>query len=148
MSANALLTTTDLRHNTRMPNRAIEFHDSTLDSVRADGTNLTIRFSAAYIHESNGEPGLDAGAGWTQEALIHIEDASVAGKIHELPCSLSDGRLRLGGDLLEMIPIPLDYEGNIEINLEQFGEMRITGTHVHLELVGKATYVEQFPGSR
>jgi hypothetical protein len=112
-----------------------------------DGTPQ-IRFSAAYIHESNGEPGLDAGSGWTQEALIHIKDASVAGKIHELPCSLSDGSLRLGGDLFEMIPIPLDYEGNIEINLEQVGKMRITGTHVHLELVGKAIYVEQFPGSR
>ena len=82
---------------------------------------------------------------WMRGPVGLIKDASVAGKIHELPCSLSDGKLRLGGDLFEMIPIPLDYEGNVEINLEQFGEMRITGTHVHLELVGKATYVEQFP---
>ena len=47
-----------------------------------------------------------------------------------------------------MIPVPLDYEGNIEINLEQDGKMRITGTHIHLELVGTATYVEQLSGSR
>ena len=131
-----------------MPNRAIEFHDSTLDSVQVDGTNLTIRFSAAYIHESNGKPGLDAGSGWTQEALIHMKGASVEGTIHELPCNLWDGSLRLGGDLFEMIPIPLAYEGGIEINLEQDGKMRITGTHVHLELVGKAIYVEQFPSNR
>jgi len=26
-----------------MPNRAIEFHDSTFEGVREDGTNLTVR---------------------------------------------------------------------------------------------------------
>ena len=50
--------------------------------------------------------------------------------------------------LFEMIPIPLDYEGHVEITLEQDGEMRIAGTHVHLELVGDATYIDEFPGSR
>jgi hypothetical protein len=44
-----------------MPNRAIEFHDSTFDSLERDGANVTLRFSEAYIHESNGEPGIAAG---------------------------------------------------------------------------------------
>ena len=57
-----------------------------------------------------------------------MKGASVEGTIHELPCNLWDGSLRLGGDLFEMIPIPLAYEGSIEINLEQDGKMRITGT--------------------
>lgn len=56
--------------------------------------------------------------------------------------------MRLGGELFQMIPIPLNYEGNVEINLEQAGKIRIIGTHVRLEMVGKATYVEEFPGHR
>jgi len=104
-----------------MPNRAIEFHDSTLDSVQEDGTNVILRFSAAYIHMSDRKPGSDLDSGWNQEAVLRIEGASVSGEIHELPCTLLDGSLRLGGELFEMIPIPLDYEGHIEITLEQDG---------------------------
>jgi len=129
-----------------MPNRAIEFHDSTLHSLQEDGMNLRLRFSAAYIHESSGEPGWNAGSGWVQEAVLHITDVSLSGEVPELPCDLWDGDLRLGNDLFKMIPIPLNYHGAVEINLERDRKMRVIGTHVRLELVGEATYVEEFPG--
>jgi hypothetical protein len=60
-----------------MPNRAIEFHDSTFDGVRKDGTDLTLRFSAAHIHQSSGKPGVDEGSGWVQEALLHVRGGLV-----------------------------------------------------------------------
>jgi hypothetical protein len=91
--------------------------------------NRVVHFSAAYIHQSDGEPGWDAGSGWIKEALLHIASGSMTGEIHNLPCDLWDGNMRLGGDLFEMIPIPLDYNGNVELNLEQDGKMRIVGTH-------------------
>jgi hypothetical protein len=50
-----------------MPNRAMEFHDSKFDGFDQDGTNLTLRFSAAYIHESDSERGLDVGIDWVQD---------------------------------------------------------------------------------
>jgi hypothetical protein len=131
-----------------MPNRAIEFHDSTFDSLERDGANVTLRFSEAYIHESNGEPGMAAGSGWVQEVRIHIGGASLSGEIPELPCDLWDGNIRLGGDLFQMVPIPLDYKGTVEINLEQKGKIRVVGTSLRLELIGKPKYVEEFPGHR
>jgi hypothetical protein len=131
-----------------MPNRAIEFHDSTFDGTRQQGNDLTLRFSAAYIHESSGKPGVDAGSGWVQEALLHVRGGSVTGKIRELPCDLWNGALRLGDKSFEMIPIPLDYDGQVEISLEQDGSMRIAGTRVRLELIGTPSYVEEFPGHR
>lgn len=78
-----------------MPNRAIELHDSTFDGVRKDGTDLTLRFSAAYTHQSGGKPGVDAGSGWVQEAILHVRGGSVNGEIENLPCDLWDGDLRL-----------------------------------------------------
>jgi hypothetical protein len=39
-----------------MTNRAIEFHDSTFDGVEREGGDVALRFSAAYIHQSEGEP--------------------------------------------------------------------------------------------
>jgi len=131
-----------------MPNRAIEFHDSTFESVRREGADLTVRFSAAYVHQSSGEPGVDAGSGWVQEALLYVKDGSMTGEIRELPCDLWDGSLRLGNQLFEMIPIPLDYDGQVEISLEQDGKIQIIGTHVWLELLGAPTYVEEFSGHR
>lgn len=130
-----------------MPNRAIEFHDSTFDSCEMEGSNLTLRFSAAYIHESNGEPGIDAGSGWIQEVRLHVDGASLSGEIPELPCDLWDGNIRLGDDLFQMVPIPLDYTGTVEINLED-GKLRVVGKRVQLELVGKPKYIEEFPGNR
>lgn len=131
-----------------MPNRAIEFHDSTFESVRREGKDLALRFSAAYIHESSGKPGVDAGSGWVQEALLHVKDGSMKGEILELPCDLWNGSLRLGGQFFEMIPIPLDYKGQVEISLEQDGTIRVSGTQIRLELLGTPTYVEEFSGHR
>src|SRR4029077_7988080 len=104
-----LVSPVDLRHNMGMSNRAIEFHDSTFDGLEKDRTNVTLRFSAAYIHESNGKPGLDAGSGWIQEARLHIAGASLSGEIPELPRDLWDGSIRLGDELYQMTPIPLAH---------------------------------------
>jgi hypothetical protein len=131
-----------------MPNRAIEFHDSTFAGLEKDGPNVTLRFSAVYIHESNGKPGFDAGSGWVQEARLHIAGASLSGEITELPCNLWDGSIRLGGELFQMVPIPLDYKGAVEINLEQDGKIRVVGTYARLELVGEPKFIEEFPGNR
>ena len=130
-----------------MPNRAIEFHDSTLDSVTVNGSDVVLHFSSAYIHQSDGNPGWDAGSGWVQEARLHISGASLTGGISNLPCDLWDGRLRLDGKLSEMLPIPLDYQGHVQLDLEEMETLRIFGTYVRLELVGEASYVEEFSGN-
>jgi hypothetical protein len=70
-----------------MPNRAIEFHDSTFDGVSHDGADLTLRFSAAYIHQSVASRAWV----WVQDALVHVRGGLVEGEIQDLPCDLWDG---------------------------------------------------------
>lgn len=53
----------------------------------------------------------------------------------------------IGGQSFDMIPIPLDYDGQVEITLKHDGTMGIIGTRVHLELIGTPTYVEELPGN-
>src|ERR1700733_6359087 len=134
-----------------MTNRAMEFHDSTFDGLDRDGANLTLRFSAAYIHESEGEPGLDAGIGWFQEVRLHFANAS-SGSMSELPCYLWDGQISLAGESLQMVPIPLEHSGKVDLKLiengQVDGQVEVTGTHVRLELCGEPKHLEKFPGAR
>ena len=130
-----------------MPNRALEFHDSTFDGIEREGTNLALRFSAAYIHQSDGKPGVDAGSGWVQELRLHISDASLTGEIHDLPCDLWDGSIALDDERFNnCVPIPLDYRGRIEVSLEHESKLTVVGSGLRVELLGEPKYVEEFPG--
>lgn len=130
-----------------MPNRAIEFHDSTFSGIEREGADFALRFSAAYIHQSEGEPGVDAGSGWVQEVRLHISDASLSGEILGLPCDLWNGSISLDDKRFDnCVPIPLDYRGRVEVNLEQDGKLTIIGTSLRVELLGQPKYVEEFPG--
>lgn len=127
-------------------NRAIEIHDSTLDAIILRDGLAVLHFSSVYIHESGGTPGVHAGSGWVQEAYLRIESAVVVGSFSELPCDLWDGHIKLAEIVSDkMMPIPLDYKGEVELLFAGNGEVvSITGTSVKLELVGEPTYVEEF----
>ena len=130
-----------------MPNRAIEFHDSRFDGVEREGADLALRFSAGYIHQSEGKPGVDAGSSWVQGLRLLISDASLSGEILGLPCDLWDGSVSLDDQPFDnCVPIPLDYRGRVEVNLEQDGKLTVIGTRLQVELLGQPKYVEEFPG--
>ncbi|SRR6266403_790090 len=126
-------------------NRAIEIHDSTLDSLTFEEGHVVLHFSSVYIHQS-GIPGADAGSGWVQEAFLKIGSGIVVGSFSELPRDLQGGYIKLDTAFLDnTVPIPLDHRGTVELRLEGRGEfITITGNSADLELVGEATYVEEF----
>lgn len=68
-----------------MPNRAIEIHDSTLDSISILNGEAVLHFSSVYIHQSAGKPGADAGTGWVQKALLRIRQGVIKGSFSEFP---------------------------------------------------------------
>jgi hypothetical protein len=133
-----------------MPNRIIEIHDSVNTSVSFSQGRADLTFSSAYIHQSEGIPGQDAGSGWIQRAILRIHDAEVKGAFSEFPADLSDGRILMGEQQFENeIPIPPLYKGAFELCLErkwQPGEVCFTGSGAELELLGQPEYVEEFPG--
>lgn len=87
-------------------------------------------FPQVYIHSSEGRPAIDAGKGWTQEALIRIENPHIDGKLSnessdassgQAHC-LSGGSLRIDGSVSDnLVPIPLYVKGDIELTLEWSG---------------------------
>jgi hypothetical protein len=130
-------------------NSAIEIHDSYLTSIAKRSDLLELRFRA-YIHKSEGTPGVDAGTGWTQDAVLVFGNGIIEGSITEWPADLYDGTLEIEGEASEnIIPIPLDRKGTIQLTLKpKFDDpIVVRGNNVRLELQGVATYVEEFPSS-
>jgi hypothetical protein len=133
-----------------MTNRAIEIHDSDLESLVVNSGNVVLTFAPAYIHQSAGNPGVDAGSGWTQHLVIRIHGEVTEGALNELPCTLWDGDLTLNGTQFDnTIPIPLSFEGDVRLHLTSVpGEsVQVIGTSITLELLGEPKYIEDFPRS-
>lgn len=133
----------------RFLHASIEFHDSTIGSIRREGVNLTIDFAPAYLHRSAGIPGVDPGTGWTQEVLIVLRCARLSGEIPQLPLTLAGGSLTLGTLFHNnCLPVPFDYLGEVKLVLlfEDSSDLQIVAEEIHLILIGNPIYVEDFPG--
>jgi hypothetical protein len=130
-----------------MKNRCIEIHDSKLDAISIQGGDAVLHFPKVYIHESAGTPGVDAGSGWVQEAVLRISGAAVKRSFSKFPADLLDGYIKISDSLLEnVIPIPLNHNGIVELRLETWNDevVLIGGGSVQLELIGEPRYVEEF----
>ena len=123
-------------------NSSIEIHDSFLNSVETVGKQLELTIEA-YIHKSKGKPGVDPGTGWTQNVLLTIEDGSFDGNIKNIPWDLADGTLQINDQVSDnMIPIPLDQSGQIELTLidKKSGYRFVArGNRISLKLLGEST---------
>ena len=131
-------------------NLAIEFHDSELTSIAKRSGLLELRLDA-YIHKSKGTPGVDAGTGWWQDAMLFVADGVVEGEITHWPAELYDGTLEIDGETIEnVVPIPLDRCGTIRLTLKPCfydDPIVVRGSRVRLELFqGVPRRVENFPG--
>jgi len=131
-------------------NCCLEFHDSRAGSVTsADGT-VSLIFTSAYFHKSEGAPGVDAGTGWTQAATLEFSFASVAGPHDVGDGWIIDGSMEVDkGQALSCIPVPFDVSGVVKAT---FGfsngvVLSIEATRVRLALSGNPSFVETFsPG--
>jgi|SRR5215831_1177434 len=133
-----------------MPNRKIELHDSELESLRVHDGWVVLGFSSAYIHESDGRPGIDPGTGWTQQVVVRIHGGLATGSLTALPCKLSDGYITLNGRRFDnQLAIPLNCDADVQLSItpQNAESVDIRGDHIALTLLGEPNYIERFPGA-
>lgn len=127
--------------------RAIEFHDSELAAVSRLGASVVLSFSAVYVHESTGEPGVDAGVGWYQPATLTIARGESASDI-QLPASVADGFISVAGTLHQNHIPAVDgtLDGPIELSLllSTAETLFVRGAAITIELSGEPSPVEHF----
>jgi hypothetical protein len=132
-------------------NQIIELHDSKISDITLEYGAAKVIFSHAYIHRSQGRPGIDAGTGWSQRAELMIEAATVTDLPSAWPCKVYDGVLEFADmEWKNLIPIPLEEKGRIKLTLDiadgddKFGSIEIHGECAKLTLIGEAGYLEEF----
>lgn len=132
-------------------NTEIEIHDSRVSKIAIQGNTVVVHFQWAYLHKSNGRPGVDAGTGWVQEARLTLAEAVVRGDYPTWPCDLMDGELIAGDERYpNHIPVPFETSVSTELHLvcDSIHTITIAGTGAKLELIGVPRYVEEFTPDR
>jgi hypothetical protein len=127
--------------------RAIELHDSELASVSRVDASLVLSFSAVYVHESIGVPGVDAGVGWYQPAALTIAHGEIVSDV-QLPARIADGFIRFAGalhqNLIPVVAVTLDGPIELSLRLSTTETLLVRGTVMTMELSGQLSPVEQF----
>jgi hypothetical protein len=128
-----------------MENEAIEFHDSVLMRIDHAGDEIRLLFQPAYVHRSSGDPGVDAGTGWTVDVELTLFGAQSRSIVPNLPGGVWQGDLRIDKmELGNVMALPLDASGNIALRIELMsGEVvEVSGNRVQLLIVSGYTFVE------
>ncbi len=131
-------------------NRAIELHDSTLAALTVDGADVLVSFRPAYVHTSEGRPGVDRGAGWAQDIDLRISGAAIFGIPVAQPVKILGGRIWIDGELegggMVPLPLPASYHFELVLVLESDGAVAASGGSPQAVMVGEPRYLEDFPG--
>ena len=132
-----------------MLNRMIELHDSQVVGVAEVGSQL-VMLLRAYVHQSAGRPGRDAGTGWVQAAALTLAHGEVDGEWPELRADIFNGDLLLDGRLLQNeIPVPFEHPGQVvlRVDLAPAASLTLRGSGAVLTLLGEPVYVDEFSGA-
>ena len=90
---------------------ALEFHDSEIRDVVADGGEVRVRFAAASVRNANGE------RGWLTSVTLALSDATLAGDTAHAFGKLAEGRLRQDGRDIGQPALPDTLSGQITLSL-------------------------------
>ena len=126
-------------------NDAIEFHDSTLSGIAFDGRDLVVRLAPAYVHRSEGRPGVDPGSGWLQDVDLIIAEAVVESSPSDVPVELCDGSLSVGEALWDnLLPLPLAASGatSLDVSTGRSERLAVRGAGAALVARGEPRFLE------
>lgn len=122
----------------------LELHESRIDEIAFSEGVATVHFSHAYICKSKGTPGHDPGTGWSQPALLVLNDVVSCGPMPTLPNMIADGFLEVGGIRHTLLPLPFRRKVDAKLCLvfADGTQLEILGARPAVELLGQPIYLE------
>ena len=90
---------------------ALEFNDSEVRDVVADGADVRIRFAAATVRDDDGA------RGWLTTTALTLAAATLSGDAAHAFGKITEGRLRHDGADVARLPLPATLAGDLELSL-------------------------------
>jgi hypothetical protein len=129
-------------------NSAIEFHDSRVSSIRAAGGDLHLELSA-YVHCSNGRPGIEAGSVFLQPAEVLFSGAEHEEAGDACVGSISDAIIAVDSSpFVNMLPVPFAAKGTVTalLTFASGAVLSVRANGLTCELAGDPVFVETYDG--
>src|SRR5882672_10943888 len=118
--------------------RWIEFHDSTVEAVRAEPTEGFVRLRA-YVHEWQLVAGQWHGSGWSQPVVLRLREGA-SGTSPAVPVGVSSGWIGVGATTHDnLIPVPFASAERTRLRLELVSAetLELEGDGVDIDVVGE-----------
>lgn len=127
-------------------NTILEFADSEVGRVEADGDALTIRFSAAHVRGFAGRSDADGGHGYAQPLAMKFGEAVWQGTIAECIGRLAGGKAVINGVARPTLELPCACDGAISVELEfrNGAHLRATAKSLSCRFTDETKFVEDF----
>jgi len=129
--------------------RAMALHGSTIEFLVPTGSSATIELSPAYLHESTGEPGVDAGRCYFQDIHLQLSECEILSPALDLPAVITDASVTLGDRRFQhLLPLPVIHVGRVELRFEtDKGEaLQVQANGVLAILAGERVSTADFSG--
>jgi hypothetical protein len=128
------------------PNLCLEFHDSEVRSVEPREGSLTVTFSAAHVHRSNGRPGIDSGSGYVQSFEMQFLGATWHGPTTECVGRLSGGIVISNDKTQSLIELPFSSSGPVssELQFSNGSLLSVRAQKLVCGFTGEPNFVETF----
>jgi hypothetical protein len=128
---------------------ALELHDSKIASVEQSGSSLVFHFSSAYIHQSEGDPGVSSGEGFVQPALLEFLGASWSDGLPSQPEVISNAEIVVNGEVFSLIPCNLQLDSPVQAKFIFVSgrTLTISAASASLKLTGTPHWVESYVGN-
>ena len=132
-------------------NAAIEMHDSKCLAVEVEATGQGSVVLDAYVHRTDGEPGVAPGEGGVQRIRISVARMVVEGEVGDLPADIFEGSLNLEETIQDnMVPFPATYSEPARLSMMLSPDARVVvvaGSGISIEAEGEFRFVETVDGS-
>lgn len=127
-------------------NAALEFHDSQVARVMPEERDLIVQFSAGYVHRSDGQPGIDAGAGYVAPIFIRLVSAKWVGDLGLCIGKLWEGCISVGESKISLLPLPYRRVGDISAHFQfaNGSELTVAASAIECRLTGDEKFVESY----
>ena len=133
-------------------NTSIELHDSDCLAVDIDSRCNGAVLLNAYVHRTDGEPGISNGEGGVQRIRLGVGVMEVEGEVGDLPACIYEGSVAIGTLVQDnMIPFPAKYSEAVRITLMLAEDARVivvSGIGLLIEAEGDFRFVEPVDFSR